>query len=161
MRPRVHTEKHIQQRSIFIIANGAINTTNIATAVAAPSGTVVAEVREGCTISAVYIEMWLTGDDVLTSSAIVSLEKRVAGVAAMAAGDAAALNVYPNKKNLFHVQMGLVPSKDQNPMASIKGWFKIPRGKQRFSLGDSLVLNIFAQSDGITGCGFMLYKEQY
>ncbi len=160
MRPRVHTEKHFSQRSLFSVASGAITNQIVLTAVAVPSS--AAHVREGAIISALYVEMWLSSDDAASGTAIVTLEK-VQGATSvlMTTGEAGALNDYDNKKNIFHTQMGLLPSNVNYPMAVIKGWLKIPKGKQRFGLNDRLILNIFAQSNGVSGCGFFLYKEQY
>ncbi len=141
LRPKVHVEKHIVQRALFAVTGGTLVESRIALAVAVPT-TSSTEVREGSTISAVYVEMWITGDDAVQGTAIVTLEKRIAGGAVMTAAQSAALDAYPNKRNVFHVQMGLTPPNTQYPMASIKGWFKIPKGKQRMALGDTLVLNL-------------------
>ncbi len=161
MRPMVHTEKHINQFSLFTVASGAIVVLNIAKGEATPLATDPADVREGCTIASVFVELWITTDDATAGSSIVTIEKRVSGLGSMAAGDSAALNVYDNKKNVFHTQMGLTPGNTQYPMATIKGWFKIPKGKQRFGLGDKLVINVHGQSNGLNGCGFVVFKEQY
>ncbi len=160
MRPMVHTEKHYVQQSLFTVAGGAITQLIIAQAVAA-APTSASHVREGATISAVYVEMWLTGDDTVQGSSIVTLEKLPGSATAMTTVESAALSAYDNKKNVFHTQMGLLPPNTQFPMASIKGWFKIPRGKQRMGLEDAIVLNLHAQSDGLNGCGFFTYKEQF
>ncbi len=161
MRPRVHTEKHIVQRSLFTVAAGALDETVIAVGVAAPVAAQPSHVREGCVISAVYIEMWITGDDATPSSSIITLERRPSGLNVMTVAESALLNDYANKKNVLHTFMGLIPPDVQFPTATIKGWFKIPKGKQRFGLEDRLVLNIHGQSNGLDGCGFFLYKEQY
>ncbi len=159
MRPKVHVEKHFNQKSVFSVASGAITNQVILTAVAVPSAG--AHVREGCTISAIYIEMWFTSDDTGSGSAVVALEKLDGGKSVMTTTEAAALNDYDNKKNIFHTFMGLLSPNTQYPMNIVKGWFKIPKNKQRFGLGDRLVFNIFGQTNGVTGCGFFLYKEQY
>ncbi len=160
MRPKVHTEKHFNQKSLFTVASGAILNQTILTAVAVPSAAV--QVREGCTISAIYIEMWFTSDDVSQGSVIVTLEKVPGATTALiAVGQIAALNDYINKKNILHTQMGLIGPNTQYPMQIVKGWFKIPKSKQRFGLNDRLVFSIFGQSNGVQGCGFFLYKEQY
>ena len=161
MRPRVHTEKHYNQESVFTVGAGAISNRIIADAVAVPDAVSDNQVRQGSIISAVYVEMWLTSDDALQASSIVTLEKVPGTAPLMAAGQSAALNVYENKKNVFHCQMGLIPPNVQHPLSSIKGWFKIPKGKQRFGLGDRLLLNVHAQSNGLQACGFFIYKEQY
>ncbi len=160
MRPVVNTEKHYVQQSLAGVVSGAIAPISIAFAVAAhPSSN--SEVREGSKITAVYIEMWVTGDDAVSSTGIITLEKRSGNMVAMTAAQSAALDSYVNKKNVFHTFMGLLPPNTQYPMAAIKGWFKIPKSKQRFGIQDLLVLNIHGQSDGLTFCGFFTYKEQY
>ncbi len=159
MRPVINTEKHYLQVSLGTVASGAITAITLAQAVAAP--TTLAQVREGAVISAIYIEMWITGDDAVQGTSIVTLEKLPGSATAMTTTESAALGAYDNKKNVFFTQMGLTPPNTQYPMASVKGWFKIPKGKQRFGLEDSLVLNIHGQSDGVTFCGFATYKEQY
>ncbi len=160
MRPVVNTEKKYTQHSLFTIASGAIGNRLMIEAAAAPSG--ATQVREGAIISAIYIEMWLTSDDAAQGSVVVTLEKTPgAQTVLMAAGDAAALDSYKNKKNIFHTQMGLLATNVQYPMAVVKGWFKIPKSKRRFGFGDRLFLNIFAQTNGLVGCGFATFKEQY
>ncbi len=159
MRPRVHTEKHIVQFSLDTTASGAIEPKVIISAVAAPTG--VAEVREGSTVSAVYVEMWIQTDDAALGSSIVTLERLSGGTPIMNTTDSAALNAYDNKKNVLHTQMGLTPNNVTYPMAAVKGWFKIPKGKQRFGIGDRLNLNLHAQSNGLNHCGIAIYKEQF
>ncbi len=161
LRPMVHTEKHYNQESLFAVGAGAISSRIIADAVAVPA-TADNQVREGCTISAVYIEMWITSDDdAVPGSSIVTVEKVPGNSPLMTAANSAALNAYENKKNVLHCQMGLTPTKLTYPLATVKGWFKIPKGKQRMGLGDRLLLNIHAQSNGLSACGFFIYKEQY
>ncbi len=161
MRPKVHTEKHMVQNSLFAVASGAITGIVLAQGVQAVTGAAVAEVREGCTISAIYIEMWVSSDDAASGTAIVTLEKLPGGIVQMTAAQSAALDSYINKKNVLHTFMGLTPSNVQYPMAAIKGWFKIPKGKQRFGISDRLMLNVHGQSNGIAACGFAVYKEQF
>ncbi len=160
MRPRINTHKHITQVSLFAVASGAVATVNIIIAAAVLDRTDPREVAEGATISAVYVEMWLTSDDTAAGTAIVTLEKRVSGHASMTAAQSALLNDYDNKKNVFYTFQGLVGPNVQVPMPAIRGWFKIPKGKQRFGLGDTLSLNVHGQSNGLAGCGFNIYKEQ-
>ncbi len=158
MRPRVRTEKHYVQQSLGTVASGAITSVSIINAVAAPSTAV--QVNEGAIISAVYIEMWLTSDDAAQGTAIVTVEKVIGSSAAMTTAESAALQGYDNKKNVFFTFMGLVSPNVQPAVPSVRGWFKIPKGKQRFGLGDQLRVNIHGQSNGANFCGFMTYKEQ-
>ncbi len=161
MRPIINTEKHIVQRSLFAIgAAGILNIVLVDTR-AAPAAASPSEVREGSKVSAVYIEMWVTSDDAAAGTVITTVEKVPGAGTLMLVGDSALLNDYDNKKNVLHTQMGLIGSNVQYPMALIKGWIKIPKSKQRFGLEDRLVLNIHAQTNGIAGCGFAIFKEQY
>ncbi len=159
MRPTINTEKHIIQLGPATIALGAILPVSIAFSEASPATAV--SVREGAKISAVYIEVWATGDDAALSSSVCTLEKRSGNMVAMTVGESAALNNYTNKKNILHTFQGLIPTNAQFPIPLLRGWFKIPKGKQRFGLQDLLVLNIHAALDGMTVCGFFVYKEQY
>ncbi len=161
MRPRVHAEKHLVQNSLFTVASGALTALTIAAAKQTVTPANASHVREGSTISACYVEMWITSDDTAAGTAIVTLEKRPSNLGAMTAAESAALDGYDNKKNVLHTFMGLIPPNVQYPMAAIKGWFKIPKGKQRFGLEDKLVLNVHGQSNGVSACGFFIFKEQY
>ncbi len=161
MRPTIHTEKHMVQSSLFAVASGALTNVIIASASQDPTKTAANAIREGSTVSAVYVEMWLTSDDTAAGTAIVTLERVPGGVTAMTAAESAALDSYNNKKNIFHTFMGLLGPNTQVPMASIKGWIKIPKGKQRFGISDRLILNVHGQSNGLAACGFFVYKEQY
>ncbi len=161
MRPIVHAEKHLLQRSPFTVASGAITVINIALGISDPAAASGVHVREGSTISAIYCEMWVQSDDPTFGNTVTTLEKVEGTGVDMAAGDAAALNAYDNKKNIIYTQIGLISDNLTYPMNVIKGWFKIPKGKQRMGLNDRWNLNIFAQSNGITGCGIFIFKEQY
>ncbi len=160
MRPVINTEKHYVQTSLSSVATGAILPISLAFA-SAGSPTAVEGVREGAVVKAVYIEMWILSEDAVIGTVIATLEKRSGNMVAMTAAQSAGLGVYVNKKNIFHTFMGIVGDNNQYPMAVIKGWFKIPKGKQRFGLQDLLVLNIHAQTNPIEICGFCTYKEQY
>ncbi len=161
MRPRVNVEKHIVQRSLFSVASGAVDVFFAANAKQAPVAATPQDVREGSVITAIYVEMWGVSSDSVVGSTIVTLEKLMGGMTAPAAGNMAALDSYTNKKNILFTQMGLIGDNNTYPMPLIKGWFKIPKGKQRFGIDDRLTLTIFAQSNPITCCGFYIFKEQF
>ncbi len=145
--------------SVSAVASGAISVTSLAVATAVPTG--ANQIREGAIVKAVYIEMWVQSDDATAGSVIFTCQK-VPGVGAnMTAAESALLNDYENKKNIFHTQMGLIPNNVTDPINLIKGWVKIPKGKQRFSLNDRIQITIHGQSNGLTFCGFSVYKEQF
>lgn len=159
MRPVVNTEKHYVQFSLATVASGALTNFGLISAVAVP--TAASHVREGAIISAIYIEMWIQSDDGALGSSIITVNKVPGGSTPMTAAESALLNDYTDKKNVFYTQMGLTPNNVTYPMATIKGWFKIPKGKRRFGLNDRLQLNVHAQSNGLNACGFAIYKEQF
>ncbi len=160
MRPVVNTEKHLVQFSLAAVASGAISNLEILNAVASPSAN--NEIRIGAVVSAIYVEMWVQSDDAAAGTAIVTLERVDGNVTAfMTAGNSANLNAYENKKNIIHTQMGLIPNNVTYPMVSVKGWFKIPKGKQRFGADDKFMMNIHGQSNGLSFCGIAIFKEQF
>ncbi len=161
MRPVINTEKHVVQFSLGAVASGALSVLTLAVAKQTVGAAVATQIREGSKISAIYIEMWVSSDDSASGTCIATLERAPGGLGNMTAADSAALDGYDNKKNILHTFMGLTPSNVQYPMAAIRGWFKIPKGKQRFGIEDQLRLNLHGQSNGLAFCGFALFKEQY
>ncbi len=161
MRPTINTEKHLVQFSLGSVASGALEPLIIAIGKQSVTATAATHVREGAKIANVYIEMWVSSDDVSSGTCIATLERVPGGLGLMTAADSAALDGYDNKKNVLHTFMGLIPNDVDYPMPILKGWFKIPKGKQRFGIEDQLRLNLHGQSNGMAFCGFAVYKEQY
>ncbi len=120
----------------------------------------VDEVEEGAVIKAVFVEMWLL-DSSNDGSFIVGLMKDPSGIPAIGFANTNALNGFTNKKNILYVTQGLSPNNGVgNPVPIIRQWFKIPKGKQRFGLGDKL--RLFITNNGLNNlefCGFFTYKE--
>ncbi len=162
VRATVNSTKHYVQQSLASVLGSAILDIGIATAVNAPSANTAAEVREGCIIKAVFIEMWIRGSELSPGSVLVSFYKRSGGDTAMTAVEQASLFTYDNKKNIFYHTQGLTNDTDADAIPFIRQWFKIPKGKQRFGLNDKLSLSIFAQGaiDQVI-CGFFVYKEYF
>lgn len=120
------------------------------------------EVREGCIIKAVYLDCWVTADSTnATASVTVSLEKKPNNSPVMTFLQSQTLDDYTNKKNIFSTFQGLVGPDDQVAIAPMRGWYKIPKGKQRFGKGDRLMLNISGVTDSAFWCGLCIYKEYY
>ncbi len=160
MRPTINAVKHMPQFSLANVAAGAISPLSVVDVVAAPSAANADEVEEGTKVESVYCEMWLTSGDAAQSTCIMTLEKRPSGLAAMSVSESASLHTYQNKKNVLYTFMGLLPSSVQVPLPAIHKWIPIPKGKQRFGIGDKLVLNIHGQSNDVNLCGFFVYKAQ-
>ncbi len=160
MRPKVHTEKHSINIPIAAVASAGIVQSPISFAAATPAA--VTDVREGATISAVFIELWINSDsDTTVGSFNVSLEYLPGLLTPMTNAQAFSQHGYTNKKNIYYVTQGLSTIQLGNSMPVIRQWFKIPKGKQRMGLGDKLVLNIASLVTALNFCGMIIYKEQF
>ncbi len=118
-------------------------------------------VREGCTIKAVYLEYWISSDDATQGTMVALIEKMPNNTAPADAAEMANLDQYENKNNVFEIHMGLTNEKDGVAQPVFRGWIQIPKGKQRFALGEKLSISFLAQSNGINICGTTIYKEYY
>jgi len=157
----IHSEKHMQQTSLATVAAGAATGVEIIVAVAVADKNLVKEVTEGSVIKAVYVELWVKGlTDDGDGTVIVIVEKTEADKVGATFTEMTVLNDYVNKKNILYTFMGLVPSKTTSPpLPVVRGWIKIPKGKQRFGLGDRLHIRIASQVDGVEFCGQNIFKE--
>ncbi len=157
MRAVIHSKKHYVQKSLTTVLAGAADPILIVKAVtSAPSS--ANEVEEGSSIKAVYVEMWVRTGDTAAGTALLTLVKTPDASAPVFA-DSIALDSYANKKNVLYHTQGLTNDQDADAIPFLRGWFKIPKGKQRFGVGDRLYLIIAAQALDQHVCGFMTYKE--
>ncbi len=158
MKPRVITIKHYVPNPIDTVIAAAIENIVFINAVANPTSAI--DVSEGSTISAVWVELWVLADAQNVGSTIITLEKKPANAPNMTTVNAANLFAYNNKKNILYTTQGLTSEQNANAVPIIRQWFKIPKGKQRFGLGDQMVLNISAAQEGVENCGMFIFKEQ-
>ncbi len=160
MRPPIHSKKHYFQVSLTAVGTGTRVISQIAVAVEGTSADLVNEVVEGSLIKAVYVEMWGIGSvsDQFFTACIIKLE---GGFGTPSVANLAALGDYTNKKNILYTTQGLASNDGiAGPYPLFKGWIKIPKGKQRFGLGDQLIWVLSSRGSAtITECGFMTYKE--
>ncbi len=157
----IHSEKHITQFSLSSVAAGATSGFELIKAVAVADKNLVKEITEGSLVKAIYIECWVKSllDTGLGTVNIIVEKVPLDGTGATHT-NMQALNDYNNKKNILYTQQGLTPTEtSSNPMNVIRGWIKIPKGKQRFGLGDTMHLRISSAAEGVSFCGFALYKE--
>ncbi len=160
VRPMVHSTKHYVQTSLSsITAPGQLNTT-IAQSVAVVDKDAVFEVEEGANIKAVYFEYWLkTGETSNSGFYTMTIHKIPGGGANFSQAEMAALGGAPNKKNILFTSQGLLNTPADSATNVIRSWIKIPKSKQRFGLGDFLMMSILASAIDIDLCGFATYKE--
>ncbi len=160
VRPVIHSRKHIVQTPFSAIGTGAKENITIANVVDRTIADAATEVVEGANIKAVFIEMWLQ-NSANDGHSIMILEKDQSGGTGASFADMADLDSYDNKKNILYTHEGLT-SNDAigNPIPVLNSWLKIPKSKQRFGLGDRLVLTISnPSSNNLNRCGKMIYKE--
>ncbi len=159
VRPVVHSTKHYVQTSIATVTGGTVLNVIISLAVAVADKNTVNEVEEGCAIKALYCEYWVRAGSTTPSSGQAVIFKATGETGPPNATEMAALGDWTNKRNIFYTTMGLFNDQDADAISIYKGWIKIPKGKQRMALGDSLRLSIFTPTIDLQICGFALYKE--
>ncbi len=162
MRPIIHSTKHYFQMSRYTVTANAAVAKVLIDSVAVSDKNAVFEVEEGAVVKAVYIELWCEASTI-DGSSLVALYKAPSNLANMSFPELAALGDYDNKKNVLFFHQGLAPDDGvSGPYPIMKGWYKIPKTKQRFGLTDRLVISAGCQTPGSTSldlCGFATYKE--
>ncbi len=160
MKSPIHSSKHYVQLGISQVGLGTINQNVLVQGVESTTANLATEVTEGSLVKAIFIELWLQNEGTL-SEQITTLEKSPLFSAGVTFVQQAALFSYTNKKNILFTSQGLTPNDGvSGPINILRQWIKIPKGKQRFGLGDQLNLNISnVSSNDLVRCGFALYKE--
>ncbi len=159
-RAMVHSSKHYVQHTLTTTTTGA--KFDLVIVDAKQIGGVVNpdEVQEGASIKAVYIEMWIIGS-VLNQFYTAVAYKVSSGGAGPTVTELANFTSYENKKNVFWTSQGLASNDGiAGPVSIIRGWIKIPKGKQRFGLSDKFIFTLMSRgSDDIISCGIAIFKE--
>ncbi len=160
MRPMIHSVKHYRQIPISQIVTGVLESTIIIAAVESTVANTNQEVPEGSSIKAVYFEMWVQNEGTLGEFILTVTKVPEAGSGPTFA-EHAALFTYTNKKNILYTTQGLTPNDGvSGPVPILRQWIKIPKSKQRFGLGDRLILSISnVSANDLVRCGFTTYKE--
>ncbi len=143
------------------IVSGAVRQIELVQAVAQTAVTNVSDVVEGSLVKTCYIEQWIksfaaAGED--TKFQLV-LEKVPAGAATITFTQMNNLMTYVNKKNILYTSQGVIGDLTTQSIPIMREWYSIPKGKQRFGLGDVLSLTISATAAVIQTCGLSIYKE--
>ncbi len=159
-RPIINSIKHLVQYPIDPITTVTTKSILLVQAVERTVANQAKEVASGAIVKAVYVELWLQNksDD---GEQIVTVAKCTENQLGPTYAEMSALFTYVNKKNILFTHQGLSASDNgSGPYAPLRMWIKIPRGKQRFGLGDTLVLSIAnVSSTNLNSCGIAIYKE--
>ncbi len=158
MKAPIHSRKHYVQKTLTTVTAGMADALQLAFAVNPTLANQPFEVAEGAVLKAVFVEMWARGQETSPGSVLITLVKTVDSQTPTFA-DMVALDGYTNKKNVLYHTQGLTNINGADAIPFVRGWFKIPKSKQRFGLGDSLFLVTSAQALDTNICGFATYKE--
>ncbi len=160
----INSIKHYVQRANLARTTGQIlNQVLVDAVTVATEGANAFDVVEGAVVKAIHMDYWVHSDGATGTSTQFNaiLEKVQNGVVGATASQMLNLGAYPNKRNIlwsFQGNMGAAVD-GQGVIPFIQGWFKIPRGKQRFGLGDQLLLSLVSTGQTIEVCGQSVYKE--
>ncbi len=155
----VHSTKHYVQQSIGTVVTGTNKNEFLATGVAVPDKNIVNEVEEGSSVKAVYLELWIRSAATAAASFTFCFCKIPSGAGAPSDAEMAALGSWDNKKNILFTSQGLINDVDSTALNIFRGWIKIPKGKQRMGLGDTISWHLRTVGQSLNFCGFATYKE--
>ncbi len=155
--------KHFVPRTSVAIAGGTVLSHVIVDTVAQASVTAVEDVVEGSLVKAVFCEYWIMNEAATGNQGqfTVTIEKISSGGATPTVTNMANLGSYPNKKNVLYTSQGILGeiNDGQGAIPIIRTWVPIPKGKQRFSLGDRFIITLSSVSGSYRVCGMFIYKE--
>ncbi len=157
----INSVKHYVQIEEAALSDGAARNNVLVDAVAPPGASSTDAVIEGAIIKAIYVEYWIksnasAGTDVKFQFAV---EKVPTGAAAVTFTQLNNMQVYDNKKNVLYFSQGVLGDLTTSSMPVFRSWILIPKGKQRFGLGDRFVISLGGTGATIQNCGFSTYKE--
>ncbi len=158
MHPIINSEKRIVQITLSTIPVTTVANTPIVIAEQDPTASAPTNVAAGTVVKAVYVEMWYLGTGQQPPTMTVILHKLSSGGGNPDSTEMGNLNAWENKKNILETHQGFIGDANTNPVPMFRQWIKIPKGKQRFGLGDSLVLSAKSISDEVQFCGVFIFK---
>ncbi len=162
MKAPIHSIKHYVLKSNTPVTSGAKNNFVMVDSLAKGAArATTADVEEGAVIKAVYVEVWLKSNADTGSSTQQNfyIEKLPSGAAGMSYADAVNPGAYDNKKNILFSSQGVLGDKATQSIPVYRDWIKIPKGKQRFGLGDKFTVTVAATGFALQICGLATYKE--
>ncbi len=156
----INTIKHYVQSTNASIASGALKSIVFVDAVSATRANTF-DVLEGAVIKAIFIEYWLRNNSATGTSAQFNMviERVPSGLTSITAAQLINLQAYDNKKNILYATQGVAGDIETSSFPIFKSWLLIPKGKQRFGLGDRIVMSFTPTGAACNECGFATYKE--
>jgi len=161
MRPIINAIKHYVQYENTEIATGTRRNLVAVTAVGQSAVAATSDVVEGAVIKAVFIELWVHSKASAGTENKFQLviSKVLSGLSTISFADMNNMMAYENKKNTLFFSQGVTGDLTTQAIPIVRQWFKIPKGKQRFGLGDRLDITVSSTGAVFDSCGFSTYKE--
>lgn len=161
MKAIINSVKHIVQEPLVLIPEQTARNI-VCVSVLDAQAVNPNDIAVGAVVKAIWLEYWLLGESSQPCTATWILEKTQNLEPSVTQTEMQNLHDYTNKRNILKMGQGVVGDSNTNPIPIIREWCKIPKGKQRFALGDRLKFSIscIGQADnGLEVCGFALFKE--
>jgi len=158
VKPIINSEKRIRQVSLTNVSPLGVGREFIAEVKRDPNLSDPTEIAVGTVIKAVYIELWLLATSQQPNTSVVAFLKATNGSDGPIPSEMLNLNAYGGKKNIFEMHQGLTGDANTNSSPFFRGWVKVPKGKQRFGLGDNLQIAITPITEDIQYCGVFIFK---
>ncbi len=160
----INSIKHYVAETNAVITNGTIRNEVLVDAVTvASAGSNSFDVEEGAIVKAIHLDFWVISEAAtgITTQWNSILEKVPSNQDGATAAQLLNLGAYPNKKNILYSFQGNLSAGIDGIQAlpHARGWFLIPKGKQRFGLGDRLMLSMVSTGQSCSICGMATYKE--
>ncbi len=158
MRPIINSEKRISQVTLSSSLMGVVANNKIVDCVQDPNLALASNVAPGTIVKAVYVEIWLLGAGQQPTTFTAMIYKTNSNAGSIDATEMTDVNAYTNKKNIFEMHQGIVGDANANPTPVFRNWIKIPKGKQRFGLGDVLRFSVKSITEDTEFCGLFIFK---
>ncbi len=155
------TIKHYVNVENAVTADGTARNIQLVQGVAQTLVVNTGDVVEGSLVKAIYLEFWFKGNAVAGTEDKFQflIEKLSQGQDPVTFTQMNNLMSYPNKKNVFFYSQGVTGDLTTGSIPIVRGWFKIPKGKQRFGLEDELFMSVSTTGATANTCGFATFKE--
>ncbi len=158
MRAPIHAVKHYVQVTLATATVGTLVQREIADSKSVISAG-AEDVLEGSIIKAIYLEFWIRGAETSPGAYQFIFGKAKAGSGGPTFAEIANLHDYNEKANVFFFSQALTNVSGADAIPVVKGWIKVPKGKQRMALGDKWYIAWAGLALDVNLCGFATYKE--
>lgn len=157
----IDSVKHIVQQEATTTTS--TNVRNIVVADVVARGTTrtnAFDIWEGAKLFQCYIELWLNGLGSTNPAKFqLVIMKLTAGQTPPTFTEMSNLTSYEGKKNILFTSQGIVGAAGNQSIPILRDWYKIPKGKQRFSIGDSVNVILAVTNESVQSCGLVIFKE--